>query len=178
MNGSTHVKFAIASALATTVLAPDLDIAPLICGSIFGGLLPDIDSGGSIGKYFPITNTIFTKLAEKKFVPCFHRHITHSFLFFPLIFFFVLKLAELPAAFHNFLVGMLIGVLSHIILDVLIGNTWALYPFVKTPFNILCIKRAENPEKYEQVDRFFGFVGYLCCAVQIPLLYWILQTTI
>ncbi len=168
MNGQTHVKIAVASALAFSLVQP-YEMIPLIGGSILGGLVPDIDAGGTIANYFPITNKIIRFFAGKSVVACYHRHIFHSILFLPLIFFLLIRFNLVSGSLLPFIMGMLIGTLSHIIADVIIGKTWALYPIIRKPISILSVGAKDHPDRYEKVDKFFGVTAYL---LSIGLIIW------
>jgi len=102
----------------------------LFCVSTtIGSLLPDIDMADSqIGSFFPF----FSRTIAKKFK---HRTITHSF--FSLLF-FILLLALAPrldvgSDFYTIIIlGLMVGHISHILLDILTPQGICLfYPIKK-----------------------------------------------
>ena len=186
MNGQTHVKIALATALGvgftepsalSLVSAETYEMIPLLAGAVIGGLIPDIDIKSTLGKYFPITNKIVTGLADKGVRAFYHRHLTHSLLFFPLMLFLALRYIPLSTNNTVFLFGMLLGVLSHIIADIIIGKVWFLYPIITKPVSILNVGGKEHPDRYEKVDRFFGNTAYLACVIMV-VLRWLINNNL
>lgn len=107
-----------------------LEINPIffIGGAVVGGLLPDMDHPKSLlGSIVQPLSTIIKETIG-------HRTFTHSILFTLIIGFFI-------SFFNiNFGFGIGLGMLSHIILDLLTPNTYGvafLYPFYKKKIRIL-----------------------------------------
>ena len=100
----------------------------IICGAAIGGLIPDIDHPESFLGYAiqPISTFLMETVG--------HRTLTHSLLFLFLI-------SVIGAMFHIVLgIGIGIGILSHIVLDLLTPNSNGvafLYPFCKRKIKLL-----------------------------------------
>lgn len=125
MDFCSHMTGGIILGIGSVYLARKVNIEPntvlLIGSSILGSLLPDIDHPKSfIGNKIPILPTILYSTVG-------HRTITHSLLFASVM-------GILVATFINLWlgIGLTIGILSHIILDMLTPSGVAyLYPFNK-----------------------------------------------
>ncbi|GLC86917.1 metal-dependent hydrolase [Lysinibacillus piscis] len=106
MQGNTHIIGGIAASLAFAQVSQDNPLL-LVGAGMVGALLPDICHGGSkIGKAFPLTSKLVNTLFG-------HRSFTHSILF-------VLLVAMLLQAINPYKAiseGILIGIASHILLD-------------------------------------------------------------
>src|SRR5699024_3043048 len=111
MTGKTHLMGGLAS---TTVLATFTHYDPtllMISGTI-GGIIPDICHGGSkIGRKFPLLSKIINTLFG-------HRTFTHSLLFVLLIG----LLLSMITQNESILIGTMVGVISHLILDAATKN--------------------------------------------------------
>lgn len=109
---------------------------PLIFGGYTGGLLPDIDKTGTkMGKKFRLLSTLIAHLFG-------HRGATHSLLallIVGLLFFIPVIYLDglLKFIYLQFEFGLLVGYLSHLILDssTKMGVPF-LYPFIKKKYNI------------------------------------------
>lgn len=148
MNGHTHQVGAILSAsilLPTVIqnesLASSLKGAIFLGGALIGGLLPDADMQNStMGKrIYPVAWPMYLLRSVLRlvavFIPKFkaftktlgHRGISHS----PFLWIVVL----LPACILSngslrvFFLGMALGVLSHLLLDIISGGIPLLLPF-------------------------------------------------
>lgn len=129
MTGQTHILGGITASLAFAQLSPEEPVLILI-GGVVGSLIPDICHGGSkIGKTFPLLSKIINSLFG-------HRTFTHSLLFLALaalLFHFVLPIDGLA---H----GLLAGMISHIILDMMTKHgVKLLFPWkvkVRFPFTV------------------------------------------
>ncbi|RPJ94477.1 metal-dependent hydrolase [Rummeliibacillus sp. TYF005] len=106
MTGNTHILGGIASSLAFAQIT-HYDPIILVGASVFGALLPDIcHTGSKIGRTFPIISKIVNTLFG-------HRSITHSLLFLILI----ILLMTRYISNDSIIAGILIGMVSHYILD-------------------------------------------------------------
>ena len=100
----------------------------IICGAVIGGLIPDIDHPKSfLGSAIqPVSTILMTTIG--------HRTLTHSLLF-------VFLISFVASMFNIMLgVGLGIGMLSHIVLDLLTPKTNGvafLYPFYKKKIKLL-----------------------------------------
>lgn len=125
MVGKTHVIGGVALACATATVCPSLapssvgvlGTALFMSGVSFGALLPDIDTNSTVSHY-PVFNVISFFARFLKIVH--HRGVTHSLLMviFSLLF-GVITGAILGVGGFLFGAGMTIGIISHILLDML-----------------------------------------------------------
>ncbi|MPN06349.1 hypothetical protein SDC9_153605 [bioreactor metagenome] len=133
MNYQVHTVGALASAYGIIEVSSKIGIkaSPLvfIAGALLGGLLPDIDNPDSkIGRLFILSGLIYKKFG--------HRYFFHSLLF-------VFITGALLSLFDFiFGAGVMIGMLSHLILDLIgLGNGVALlYPLNKNKISIRSTK--------------------------------------
>ncbi|WP_144513817.1 metal-dependent hydrolase [Bacillus sp. FJAT-22090] len=122
MTGKTHIVGGMTASLAFAQIS-NYEPALILGAGIIGALLPDICHGGSkIGRTFPLVSKIFQALFG-------HRTFTHSLLFLVLIGIilnsFVMN--------ESITVGILVGMISHYILDMATKNgIKLLYPFKVT----------------------------------------------
>ncbi len=132
MDYRVHTVGAIVSAFGVGYLENKIGLQGhslyLYGGAVIGGLLPDIDHPDSF------LGSMISPLSELIIHAVGHRTFTHSLLFAFIagLIFSVFKIA--------FGVGVLIGILSHIILDLLTPKTNGvafLYPFHKEKIKIL-----------------------------------------
>lgn len=106
MQGNTHIVGGITASLAFAQISNDNPMI-LVGAGIIGALLPDICHRGSkIGRKFPIISKIVNKLFG-------HRSFTHSLLFLILM----VMLLHTLVPFKAISVGILLGIASHIFLD-------------------------------------------------------------
>lgn len=124
MKYKAHTVGALVSACGLIYISKryEIEINPisLLGGTIIGGLFPDIDHPKSlIGRSIvPISTIIFATVG--------HRTLTHSLLFATIIG-LLTSIFSLSAG-----IGISVGILSHIILDLLTPGTRGvafLYPF-------------------------------------------------
>lgn len=152
MNSKTHKVGGVCAGIGTiTLLAkPSYTISSLIlsgsflAGSYLGSLLPDIDHKGStIGRKFKATSCIVSKT-------CGHRGFTHA----PVISLVsVGGLLAISIFFDNsvknlyidFISGILVGSLSHILLDSLtVEGVPFFYPLSKKKHHLLPLRTGES----------------------------------
>lgn len=131
MDYITHTIGASAGAIGIVYLCKKFDIPVdalhFIGGAVVGGLLPDIDHPKSY------LGNIIEPLSAIIMATCGHRTITHSLLFMAIV--------GGLASFYNisFGIGIAIGILSHIALDMITPGTNGvafLYPFKKERIKI------------------------------------------
>ena len=153
MNGQTHKLGGLCTGIVTSsLLVQDLSSSKqillagiLISGSLIGSLIPDIDHRQSqIGKKMKITSFIVNKL-------CGHRKLTHAPLLYIVLFTIFLFPAILSGNFNtlyfNFILGILLGIASHLFLDSLtVSGIPLLYPFKKEKYHLL--KYSTNRKEY------------------------------
>ncbi|MGE7024028.1 metal-dependent hydrolase [Solibacillus cecembensis] len=138
MLGNTHIVGGITASLAFAQISNDNPLV-LVGAGIVGALLPDICHGGSkIGRTFPISSKIVNKLFG-------HRSFTHSLLFL----FCIAMLMNTFIPYKAFTIGLLLGMVSHLILDM--GTRQGIKLFF--PINIkvrfpLTIKTGGKVEKF------------------------------
>ena len=106
MQGNTHIVGGITASLAFAQFSNDNPLV-LVGAGVIGALLPDICHRGSkIGRTFPLIAKLVTTVFG-------HRSFTHSLLF--LISMMVLLHMLIP--YRAISIGIIIGMASHIILD-------------------------------------------------------------
>lgn len=111
MTGKTHIIGGIAASLAFAQIT-HYDPVILLCAGTLGALLPDICHGGSkIGRSFPVLSKIINGLFG-------HRTFTHSLLFLVLAGILLNALGVNEAASA----GILVGMVSHLLLDMATKN--------------------------------------------------------
>lgn len=152
MNGKTHEiggvcsALLVSSAIMQTPYTSDKLIltGAMIGGSILGSLLPDIDMPESkMGRRFPILSHPIFKIFG-------HRGITHAPLIHILCSAVLLLLGSgftgYPKLFYvTFVLGVFIGGLSHLLLDLLnVEGIPLLYPFCKKKQRIAKIHCSYN----------------------------------
>lgn len=118
-----------------------------------GALLSDIDMKGSyISKRFPIIYKVFGKRFR-------HRSFTHSLIFVGLIAFIgemIIASSNDNIVFTCIFSGLLAGVISHIILDLITNEGVELFYPVGINFSILPIKTSSRAEK--NISRVFSIL--------------------
>lgn len=119
MTGKTHLVGGVASSVALASISA-LEPTVLIATGAVGGLLPDICHGGSkIGRKMPILSKIINTIFG-------HRTFTHSLLFLVLVWI----LLEFFVSIEAVKWGVLVGMISHFILDAATQNgIKLLYPW-------------------------------------------------
>jgi inner membrane protein len=122
MTGKTHIVGGITASLAFAQVT-NYDPFILMGAGVVGAILPDICHGGSkIGRALPVLSKIINGLFG-------HRTFTHSLLF-------LLLIAALMNAFlpnEAFSAGVLVGMASHLVLDMATKNgIKLLFPFKVT----------------------------------------------
>ena len=106
MQGNTHIIGGITASLAFAQISNDNPLV-LVGAGVIGALLPDICHGGSkIGRKFPIISKMVNNLFG-------HRSFTHSLLFL----FLVWMLLHTFIPYESIALGILIGMASHVFLD-------------------------------------------------------------
>lgn len=108
----------------------------VLCGAMFGSLLPDIDHPNSyIGRRLKVASMIISKTLG-------HRSVVHTpliiFAFPTLLYFFAMKLT---GAIHDlaifYIIGLSAGMWSHLLLDMMTRRGIPLfYPLTKKSFSI------------------------------------------
>ena len=138
MLGNTHIVGGITASLAFAQISNENPLI-LVGAGIVGALLPDICHGGSkMGRTFPISSKIVNKLFG-------HRSFTHSLLFL----FCIAVLMNAFVPYKGFTIGLLLGMVSHFILDM--GTRQGIKLFF--PINLkvrfpLTIKTGSKVEKF------------------------------
>ncbi|MET1014078.1 MAG: metal-dependent hydrolase [Paenisporosarcina sp.] len=119
MTGKTHIIGGMAASLAISQMTL-YDPALMVGAGVVGGLIPDICHGGSkIGKTFPLLSKLINTLFG-------HRSFTHSLLFL----FIVGVLLRSFVSNEAVIVGIMAGMISHILLDMATKNgVKLLFPF-------------------------------------------------
>jgi len=106
MQGNTHIVGGITASLAFAQISNDNPLV-LVGAGVIGALLPDICHGGSkIGRKLPIISKIVNTMFG-------HRSFTHSLLFL----FLVGMLLHTFIPYKSISLGILLGMASHILLD-------------------------------------------------------------
>ncbi|GAB0169465.1 metal-dependent hydrolase [Lysinibacillus sp. CTST325] len=106
MQGNTHIVGGITASLAFAQISNDNPLV-LVGAGVIGALLPDICHGGSkIGRKFPVISKIVNTMFG-------HRSFTHSLLFL----FLVGMLLHTFIPYESISLGILIGMASHVLLD-------------------------------------------------------------
>lgn len=106
MQGNTHIIGGITASLAFAQISNDNPLV-LVGAGVIGALLPDICHGGSkIGRKLPIISKIVNTMFG-------HRSFTHSLLFL----FLVGMLLHTFIPYKAISLGILLGMASHILLD-------------------------------------------------------------
>ena len=119
MTGKTHIIGGLAASLAFAQVS-NFDPVILMGAGVIGALIPDICHGGSkIGRTLPIVSKVINKLFG-------HRSFTHSFLFLFLMGVLLNRFVSNEAV----VAGILVGMVSHMILDMATKNgIKLLFPF-------------------------------------------------
>lgn len=147
MTGKSHMIAGANIGIITILTIPAITTSGafiIVSGCILGSILPDIDSSHSIvNKPIKPVGHIINKLFG-------HRTIFHSLLFLALIYFLIYVLNEkgiITSINQNLLFGILLGVLSHFIMDfVTIQGIPLFYPFSRKRYSLKLFK---SGMKYE-----------------------------
>jgi inner membrane protein len=130
MKGPTHIVGGLAAAaFAVKVLSLHTQ-EPIIyySAALFGSIIPDICHPKSmIGRTVPLLSNMLSRLFG-------HRSITHSLLFVFLIYWGMEQLAFQGST--DFQLGVTVGVISHIILDLLTPQGTKLFYPIKSTIRI------------------------------------------
>lgn len=111
MTGKTHIIGGMTAGLAFAQIS-NYDPLLLVGGGVIGGLIPDICHGGSkIGRTFPFVSKIINLLFG-------HRSFTHSLLFL----FIISILLNSFVSNESVIAGILVGIVSHMVLDMATKN--------------------------------------------------------
>lgn len=154
MQGKTHILGGIATGTVYLHYVGPVDGEVLFfTGLMFGSLLPDIDHKSSkIGRAVPLIDDIISSAFG-------HRTFTHSLLFI-FLGYWLFQAISLPESLE---LGMLLGIVSHIFLDMLtVGGVKFFWPWkirIRIPFGV------KSGGAFEQVIIIFlvlliGFTGY------------------
>lgn len=176
MTGKTHLAAGIlaSTTLITLLPAPTEPIHAILLtiGAAYGALLPDIDADYSIAKNnFFISSRIYCQLAKffnrggRK--SCFvHRGIMHSLLIpslYSIGFGFTKSLILKPL-----LLGIVVGLLSHLFLDLISSGEELLAPFTSKRFRLpLAFKTGGI---MDHILRYASYTGVVCCLFGNELL--------
>ena len=119
MTGKTHIIGGMTASLAFAQVT-NYDPVLLVGAGVIGAVLPDICHGGSkIGRALPVISKVINVLFG-------HRSFTHSFLF-------LLIIGALMNSFvsnESVTAGILVGMVSHLVLDMATKNgIKLLFPF-------------------------------------------------
>lgn len=119
MTGKTHIIGGMTASLAFAQVT-NYDPVLLVGAGVIGAVLPDICHGGSkIGRALPVLSKVINVLFG-------HRSFTHSFLF-------LLIIGALMNSFvsnESVTAGILVGMVSHLVLDMATKNgIKLLFPF-------------------------------------------------
>ena len=153
MNGETHKLGGVCTGIVASSFLLNqpyttekiLLTGVLIGGSILGSLIPDIDHRQSkIGKKMKITSFVVNKL-------CGHRKLTHApllyIVLFTILLFPVISSGNFNTLYFNLILGILLGIASHLFLDSLtVSGIPLLYPFKKEKYHLL--KYSTNRKEY------------------------------
>jgi inner membrane protein len=111
MTGKTHIIGGLAASLAFAQVS-NYDPVLLVGAGVIGAVIPDICHGGSkVGRAFPVVSKVINVLFG-------HRSFTHSLLFLVLM-------AILMNSFvtnETVAAGILVGIASHLVLDMATRN--------------------------------------------------------
>ncbi|NEU30457.1 metal-dependent hydrolase [bacterium LRH843] len=130
MTGKTHIAGGMAACLIADTMISTYQSAPAFYISGFvGALLPDIcQTNSKIGRRLPILSRTISHIFG-------HRKLTHSLLFLLLT---LLLFSTMSQDYSMIRDGLLIGMLSHMILDACtVNGIYFFYPFkvkVRIPF--------------------------------------------
>lgn len=151
MEGRTHIIGGISAGMAYLHFGGSVDEDVLFLGGlIFGAMLPDIDHTSSrIGRAVPYIDNFISSVFG-------HRTLTHSLLFL-ILGYWLFHILSWPESLE---IGILLGILSHIILDMLtvqgVKFLWPVRIRVGVPFGI---RTGGSIEKVILVF-FIIFIGY------------------
>ena len=111
MTGKTHIIGGLAASLAFAQVS-SYDPVLLMGAGVVGALIPDICHGGSkMGRTFPLVSKVINSLFG-------HRSLTHSLLFL----FVIGVLLNAFVSNESVVAGILVGMVSHLLLDMATKN--------------------------------------------------------
>lgn len=111
MTGKTHIIGGLAASLAYAQVT-NYDPVLLVGAGVIGAVIPDICHGGSkVGRTFPLVSKVINGLFG-------HRSFTHSLLFLVLMAF----LLNSFVTNESVIAGILVGMVSHLVLDMATRN--------------------------------------------------------
>ncbi|MFE0504283.1 metal-dependent hydrolase [Peribacillus butanolivorans] len=111
MTGKTHIMGGVATCIALASIT-SYDQILLTAAGVAGSLIPDICHRGSkVGRKFPILSKVISGLFG-------HRTFTHSLLFLVIVGVLLSMFVPIQAV----QVGVLVGIVSHLILDAATKN--------------------------------------------------------
>ncbi|MEN0665613.1 metal-dependent hydrolase [Caldifermentibacillus hisashii] len=129
--GKTHILVGISAGTLYLHYVGSVDEDVLFFGGlIFGAMVPDIDHTGSkIGRAVPIIDDMISSVFG-------HRTFTHSLLFL-ILGYWLFHIFSLPESLEF---GIMLGIISHIVLDMLtvdgVKFLWPLKTRVGIPFSV------------------------------------------
>ncbi|MGP4063044.1 metal-dependent hydrolase [Halobacillus sp. H74] len=120
MEGKTHIVGGLAAGVGYSVLVGTGDTTPFLVGCMVGSLIPDIDHPqGKLGRVLPFLSKPISSIFG-------HRTVTHSLLFLVIVG-VAFQFLNLSQALE---IGIMIGLVSHIVLDSVTKDGVKLfYPF-------------------------------------------------
>lgn len=140
MNFKAHTIGGMLSGMAAMTVLGEGIVSPagilILSGATLGGLLPDVDHRGSyLGKKMKGVSFVVNKTMG-------HRGATHApFVFGTIIAAIHIATRGLGTPLHPFMIGIIVGMFSHIFLDSLtIGGVPWMYPFKKKKYSFLPMK--------------------------------------
>lgn len=170
MTGRTHlVGGAAAASAAIAITMPSYaGAAMLLGGGLLGGLLPDIDKRGSkISNRFPLVNSFVSVFFT-------HRGLLHDITFYA-----TLALLVFPAwragGYPAFILGLFLGIFSHLFLDGLNGRGVPVFlfdalrflrtgRFKQRRYRLLKLKTGSFSETIVCILLFILILGAICFA--------------
>lgn len=170
MNAKTHKAGGICAGVSTVSILSSppyttnkiLLAGTFIFGSYLGSLLPDIDHRKSTaGKKFKTASFVVNKT-------CGHRGATHAPLINLLLFTVLLSISiffdnNIKSLYINFIYGMFVGSLSHILLDSLtIEGVPFFYPFNNKKYHLLKLKTGKNEVLIQTIIYLLTMVLIVC----------------
>lgn len=178
MTGKTHSATGFFAGLVISHYTgcPGAMTLAMATGSVLGGLLPDIDNVHSqIGSRLPVVELIVhgcqrgirllsgilpRKLRENVRSMTGHRGLLHSLLVPAAMLLALPVIGNTNGIEKTFLIGMIAGNLSHLILDMLSGGVPLLIPFSVARIRVCNFRTGGIMDKLWRLVMYFG-IGYL-----------------